>query len=582
MGFPPLFAAWRQCLRLGYNGQALRGDLNAGLTVGIIAIPLAMALAIAVGVPPQHGLYTVLIAAPLIALTGGSRFNVSGPTAAFVVILLPITQQFGIGGLLLCTMLAGLILITMGLLRAGRLIAFVPYPVTLGFTAGIGIVIATLQLKDVFGLTLDEQPQHYVEQIGVLVRALPGAHLGDALVAAICLAVLIIWPRWVPKVPAHLVALTVGALVGLGLETGGLEIATLGERFSYELDGETLPGIPPFLPDFVWPWHLPGPDGQPLELTFELFHQLLAPAFAIAMLGAIESLLCAVVADGMTGSNHDPNAELLGQGIGNLVAPLFGGITATAAIARSAANVRAGAFSPLAAIIHAGVVLVAVLWLAPLFSYLPMAALAALLLMVAWNMSEAPHVVKTLRIAPRSDVLVLLACLVLTVLFDMVLAVGVGLLLAAGLFVKRMSELTDTTTLSRDQHRILQDLPEHVAAYAIRGPLFFGAAEKALSALRRFNPEVKVMIVDISGVPMLDMTALAALENVLIDYRKKGIALILSGSSGSIRLKLRRAGIHRLEGQLHYVRDLPQARAMALRLLDSGKRSEDGGLEPAR
>ena len=580
MSFPPLFAAWRQSLRLGYNSQALRGDLNAGLTVGIIAIPLAMALAIAVGVPPQHGLYTVLIAAPLIALTGGSRFNVSGPTAAFVVILLPITQQFGIGGLLLCTMLAGLILIAMGLLRAGRLIAFVPYPVTLGFTAGIGIVIATLQLKDVFGLTLAEQPQNYVEQIGVLVRALPGAHLGDALVAALCLAVLIIWPRWVPKVPAHLVALTIGALAALGLEATGLEIATLGERFSYELNGETLPGIPPFLPDFAWPWHLPGPDGLPLQLSFELFHQLLAPAFAIAMLGAIESLLCAVIADGMTGSNHDPNAELLGQGIGNLVAPLFGGITATAAIARSAANIRAGAFSPLAAIIHAGVVLVAVLWLAPLFSYLPMAALAALLLMVAWNMSEAPHVLKTLRIAPRSDVLVLLTCLVLTVLFDMVLAVGVGLLLAAGLFIKRMSELTDTTSLSRDQHRILQDLPEHVAAYAIRGPLFFGAAEKALSALRRFNPNVKVMIVDISGVPMLDMTALAALENVLIDYRRKGIALILSGSSGSIRLKLRRAGIHRLEGRLHYVRDLAQARSMALRLLEREQPHPDS-LEPA-
>ncbi|HAO76403.1 MAG TPA: C4-dicarboxylic acid transporter DauA, partial [Pseudomonas sp.] len=244
-------------------------------------------------------------------------------------------------------------------------------------------------------------------------------------------------------------------------------------------DGVTHPGIPPFLPDFAWPWLLPGPDGQPLELSYVLFRQLLAPAFAIAMLGAIESLLCAVVADGMTGSSHEPNGELIGQGLGNLVAPLFGGITATAAIARSATNVRAGAFSPLASMIHAGVVLVAILWLAPLFSYLPMAALAALLVMVAWNMSEAPHVMHVLRIAPRSDVLVLLTCLILTVLFDMVLAVGVGLLLAAGLFIKRMSELTDTTALSREQRRILRDMPEHVATYAIRGPLFFGAAEKA-------------------------------------------------------------------------------------------------------
>lgn len=566
MKLPPLFAAWRQTLRAGYGGRELRGDLVAGLTVGIIAIPLAMALAIAVGVAPQHGLYTVLMASPLIALTGGSRFNVSGPTAAFVVILLPITQQFGLGGLLLCTMLAGLILIALGLLRAGKLIAFVPYPVTLGFTAGIGIVIATLQLKDAFGLTFATQPQHYLDQLSQLARALPAIQPGDTLVAGLCLAVLIIWPRLVPKVPGHLVALVVGALAAVALETAGLPVATLGERFSYSVDGVAHPGIPPLLPDFAWPWLLPGPDGQPLTLNFELFHQLLAPAFAIAMLGAIESLLCAVVADGMTGSQHDPNAELLGQGIGNLVAPLFGGITATAAIARSATNVRAGASSPLAAIIHAGVVLVAILWLAPLFSYLPMAALAALLIMVAWNMSEAPHVIRTLRIAPRSDVLVLLTCLVLTVLFDMVLAVGVGLLLAAGLFIKRMSELTDTTALSRRQHRLLEDLPEHVAAYAIRGPLFFGAAEKALGVLRRFNPQVRVVIVDISGVPMMDMTALAALENVLLDYRKLGVALILSGSSARVRLKLRRAGIHRLEGQLYYVHDLAQARTKALRL----------------
>ncbi|MHB8822998.1 MAG: SulP family inorganic anion transporter, partial [Pseudomonadaceae bacterium] len=378
MNLPPLFAAWRQTLRLGYGPTQLRGDLSAGLTVGIIAIPLAMALAIAVGAPPQHGLYTVLIAAPLIALTGGSRFNVSGPTAAFVVILLPITQQFGVGGLLLCTMLAGLILIALGVLRAGRLIAFIPYPVTLGFTAGIGIVIATLQVKDLFGLTLSEQPQHYVDQVVLLARSLPGAQVGDGLVAIVCLAVLILWPRWVPRVPGHLVALTIGALVGLALESSGLAVATLGERFSYELDGIRHPGIPPLLPDFTWPWLLPGADGQPLQLTYELFRQLLAPAFAIAMLGAIESLLCAVIADGMTGSSHEPNGELIGQGLGNLIAPLFGGITATAAIARSAANIRAGAFSPLAAIIHAGVVLVAILWLAPLFSYLPMAALAAL------------------------------------------------------------------------------------------------------------------------------------------------------------------------------------------------------------
>lgn len=567
---PPLFAAWRQTWRAGYTLERLRGDLVAGLTVGIIAIPLAMALAIAVGVPPQHGLYTVLVAAPLIALTGGSRFNVSGPTAAFVVILLPITQQYGLGGLLLCTMLAGLILIALGLIRAGRLIQYIPYPVILGFTAGIGVVIATLQLKDLLGLTTAGQAKHYIEQLGELIVALPGARLGDGVIGAVCLAVLIAWPRWVPRVPGHLVALLVGTLLGLAMERGGWPIATLGERFSYVVDGVAHPGIPPFLPSFDWPWNLPDSQGHPLILSYDLIRQLLAPAFAIAMLGAIESLLCAVVADGMTGSKHDPNAELMGQGLGNLVAPLFGGITATAAIARSATNVRSGAFSPLAAIIHSLVVLVAIVLLAPLFSYLPMAALAALLVMVAWNMSEAGHVLHTLRIAPRSDVLVLLTCLGLTVLFDMVLAVAVGLLLAAGLFIKRMSELTDSAELPRHFHQALLDMPEHVRCYAIRGPLFFGAAEKALDVLRRFDPGVRVVVVEMSAVPMLDMTALAAFENILKDYRKHGIGLILVATAPRVRLKLRRAGIHREQRKLAYVQTLEQARVKSEKWLTAG------------
>ncbi|MBG6713669.1 C4-dicarboxylic acid transporter DauA [Pseudomonas aeruginosa] len=572
----PLFSAWRQSLRAGYSLRALRGDLGAGLTVGIIAIPLAMALAIAVGVPPQHGLYTVLVAAPLIALSGGSRFNVTGPTAAFVVILLPIVQQYGLGGLLLCTLLAGLILVAMGLGRVGRLIQFIPYPVTLGFTAGIGIVIATLQLKDFLGLQVHGQPQHYLEQAGLLLRSLPSLRPGDSLVGLSALAILVAWPRLFPKIPGHLVALAGGLLLGLLLERLGLPVATLGERFSYEHEGVVHAGIPPYLPSFQLPWNLPGPDGRPLGLSFELIRQLLAPAFAIAMLGAIESLLCAVVADGITGSRHDPNGELLGQGLGNLVAPLFGGITATAAIARTAANIRAGAFSPLAAMLHAGVVLLAMLFLAPLFSYLPMAALAALLMMVAWNMSEAPHVVHTLRIAPRSDVLVLLACLVLTVLFDMVLAVGVGLLLAAGLFVKRMSELTDTASLPRGFHQALADLPAPVLAYAIRGPLFFGAAEKALSVLRRLNPEAKVVIIEMSAVPMLDLTALAALESMLLEYRQRGIGVIFCGCNARLRLKLKRAGIHPAAGRLAFVHNLEVARRKAEAWLAGAASEADG------
>ncbi len=574
MYIPPLFSALRQTFAEGYTLNALRGDISAGLTVGIIAIPLAMALAIAVGVPPQHGLYTVLIGGSIIALTGGSRFNVSGPTAAFVVILLPITQQFGVGGLLLCTAMAGVILISMGVLRAGALLQFIPYPVTLGFTAGIGVVIATLQVKDAFGLTNIEPTANYVEQIGALAQALPTIQLGDTLVAAITLLVLIIWPRFVPKIPGHLVALAVGSFIGLALNHADIPVATIGERFSYTVDGISHPGIPPFLPSFMWPWEMSGPDGKPLTLSFELFRQLLAPAFAIAMLGAIESLLCAVVADGMAGTaKHDPNGELLGQGIGNILAPMFGGITATAAIARSAANVRAGAFSPLAAIIHAGVVLLAMLFLAPMFSHLPMAALAALLLMVAWNMSEPKHVIHTLRISPRNDVLVLLTCLSLTVLFDMVLAVGVGLLLAAGLFIKSMSDLTDTASVSPDEHDI-PDLPDSIAVYAIRGPLFFGAAEKALSVLRKFNPEVRIVIIDLRAVPMLDMTALAALSSVLIDYQKNDIGIIFLGASAKVRHKMRRAGIGLVHSKISYVSNFVMAQSRAQRWLDI-----DAGIE---
>ena len=573
MYIPPLFSALRQTFAQGYSLTALRGDISAGLTVGIIAIPLAMALAIAVGVPPQHGLYTVLIAGSIIALTGGSRFNVSGPTAAFVVILLPITQTFGVGGLLLCTAMAGLILISMAMLRAGALLQFIPYPVILGFTAGIGVVIATLQIKDIFGLHGIEPAANYIEQISNLARALPSIQFGDTLIAAVTLAVLIIWPRFVPKVPGHLIALVIGSLLGLACNSADISVATLGQRFNYTVDGVSHPGIPPFLPSFIWPWQLAGPDGAPLVLSFELFRQLLAPAFAIAMLGAIESLLCAVVADGMAGTKHNPNGELLGQGLGNIIAPMFGGITATAAIARSAANVRAGAFSPIAAIIHAAVVLLAMLFLAPLFSHLPMAALAALLLMVAWNMSEPHHVLRTLRIAPPNDVLILLTCLSLTVLFDMVLAVGVGLLLAAGLFIKSMSDLTDTSSLSRNQHEA-DDLPESVAVYAIRGPLFFAAAEKALSVLRKFNPEIRVIIIDLSAVPMLDMTALTALSSVLQDYQKQDIGIIFLGASATVRHKIRRAGISMMHSKLSYASNFSIAQARAKRWLEAEDTNE--------
>lgn len=549
----PLFTALRDSFREGYSLSTLRGDLLAGITVGIIAIPLAMALAIAIGVAPQHGLYTGIIGGLIIALAGGSRFNISGPTAAFVVILLPITQTYGLGGLLLVTGMSGIILLILGLARMGNLIQFVPYPVVMGFTAGIGIVIATLQIKDFFGLQNVGQHESYVDQLQALASALPSIQLGDTLVGLATLLVLIGWPFLTRRVPGHLVALLAGSLLAVLLLQFDLQVSTLGSRFSYELDGITHAGIPPFAPQWLLPWTLPGADGTPLQVDFNLLRELLPFALAVAMLGAIESLLCALVADGMANTRHDPNAELMGQGLGNMIVPFFGGITATAAIARTATSVRSGARTPMAGVFHALIILLAVVLLADLFAYLPMASLAAMLLIVAWNMSEVPHVLHMLRIGPRQDVWVLLICLVLTVLFDMVLAVGVGLLLASALFIKRMVDLSQGAKMPRHQHRALSELPESVALYQINGPLFFAAADKALSAMGRYDDNIAFLAIDMQAVPSMDMSALVMFEKALHDLDRRNIRVYLIGVNASVRLKLKRAGVGALEGRRHYV-----------------------------
>lgn len=559
---PLLFAALRESFRQGYSREMLRGDLVAGLTVGVIAIPLAMALAIAVGVAPQHGLYTGIVGGLIIALAGGSRFNISGPTAAFVVILLPITQQYGIGGLLLVTGMSGVILLALGLARMGSLIQFVPYPVVLGFTAGIGIVIATLQIKDFLGLQGVGQHDSYVDQLQALGAALPSIQPGDTLVGAVTLTVLIAWPYLTRRVPGHLIALLVGSLLAAIILHLEIPVSTLGSRFSYEIDGVIHGGIPPFAPQWLLPWTLPGASGQPLTVDFNLLRELLPYALAVAMLGAIESLLCAVVADGMANTRHDPNAELMGQGLGNLVVPFFGGIPATAAIARTATSVRSGARTPMAAVVHALVILLAVVLLADLFSYLPMASLAAMLLVVAWNMSEIPHVLRMLRIGPRQDTWVLLTCLVLTVLFDMVLAVGVGLLLASALFIKRMVDLSQGSAVPHQSHQALAGLPDSVALYQIAGPLFFAAADKALSAMARHGENVKHMVIDMHAVPSMDMSALVMFTKALEELERRGMEVYLVGVNGRVRQKLSRAGVGAAAGKRLFVPSAGRAGAL--------------------
>ncbi|MDR5900056.1 SulP family inorganic anion transporter [Halomonas vilamensis] len=429
------------------------------------------------------------------------------------------------------------------------------YPVVLGFTAGIAVVIAVLQVPDFFGLETGKLGEHFVENVTVIVTSMPTLNPLELSVGAFTLIVMLIWPRLHIPIPAPLVGLVIGALAAYGVnqwfggqETGNV-VETIASRFTWEINGETGNGIPPIPPTFLAPWHLPGPDGEPLKISFELIRALLGPAFAIAMLGAIESLLCAVVADGLTKTKHDPNAELIGQGLGNIVAPLFGGITATAAIARTATNIRSGARSPISAVIHALVVLLAVIALAGLLGLVPMAALAALLFIIAWNMSEARHFLTTLRSAPPGDVAILVICFGLTVLFDMVLAVAVGVGLAAALFIRRMSLLTQTDQIDSDNHPSINGLPAEVAVYDINGPLFFGAAEKVLTSLHLVDSKIKTVILYMHDVPSMDGTAIVALQSLIAEMKHEGVKLIIVGLKTRIIVKLRRAGVHKEVGE---------------------------------
>lgn len=537
------------CFVEPYTGMRFRKDLLAGLTVGIIAIPLAMALAIASGVAPQYGLYTAAIAGFVIALAGGSRFSISGPTAAFVAILYPITQKYGLSGLLLASVMAGAMLVVMALFRLGRLIEYIPEPVTLGFTGGIGVVIATLQIKDFLGLPIATMPEHYVEKIGLLAQSIGHTHWPSVIAALFTLAIMLLWPRLKTPVPAHLPAVIAGSLVALVLNDAGLGVDTIYSRFSYiAADGSTAQGIPPILPSLEWPWLQPDANGNMLAISWGLVRDLLPAAFAIAMLGAIESLLCAVVLDGMTGKRHSANSELLGQGIGNLIAPFFGGITATAAIARSAANFKAGAESPVAGMIHALVVMLGLVSFAPLLGYLPMPAMAALLMVVAWNMSEAPKSVHLLKTTQLSDILVFLCCFSLTVLFDMVIAITAGIVLAAILFMKEIADMTRVVEITQNKQYVQADVPENCRVFKITSPLFFAAADKIFGELTRYCERDKTIILYLDNVTMLDAGGLSALTKLIAHCEKVGAQLTLTDLQFQPLKTLTKANIKPIEG----------------------------------
>ena len=517
----------------------MKNNLLSGLTVGIIALPLSMALAIATGVPPELGLYTAIIAGIFAALFGSSKVNISGPTAAFIVILIPIVQEFGITGLLLCGLLSGIILIIIGALKLGTLIELIPYPVTVGFTSGIAVVIATFQIKDFFGLTIENFNGHYLDKIYLIFTSFHTLDFAEFFIGFLTLALLILWQKTKSKIPSALIALTTTTLMVtfLNIYFPFLDISTIHSTFTYKIGDLQGNGIPPVPLQFSLPWAFLKLE----EINLDLLLKLLPHAIAIAILGALESLLCAVISDGMTGNKTNPNKELIGQGITNIMVPFFGGIPATAAIARTVVNIKSGATSKFSSVIHGIFILLAISFFSTYLSYLPMASFSALLLMVARNMSEVKHFVNILKVAPKDDVYVLLTCFFLTVLFDMQIAVAIGIGLASILFIKRTIdlysiELVNTKNLTT-QHEISKD----ISIYDINGPMFFGAAQNALKTLLNTNEDTNIVILNMKNVTLIDMTAMVALKSIIDIFNDKNKKLIFCGLNSRIEKKLEKA-----------------------------------------
>ncbi len=509
---------------VGYSRRQFRDDLLAGVIVGVVALPLCIAFAIASGVTPERGLYTGIVAGFLISALGGSRVQIGGPTGAFVVIVAGIVARHGIDGLIVATFLAGFVLVAMGVLRLGVVIKFIPFPVTTGFTAGIAVIIFSQQVKDFLGLRLDHVPAEFFGRWATYLGHLGTTSLPTLAVAAGCLAVLILWPRISTRIPAPFVAL-VGATVLVRVLD--LPVDTIGSRFG---------AIDASLPSPHWP-----------HVTEALLVDLAGPAFTIAILGAIESLLSAVVSDGMIGGRHRSNMELVAQGVANIASPLFGGIPATGAIARTATNVKNGGRTPVAGIVHAATLLAITLFAGRWAALIPMGALAAILVMVAYHMSEWRTVRSELRGAPTADRVVLLTTLGLTVVVDLTVAIAVGMVLAAFLFMKRMAETAQVAAIGqelRDEGEAETEagaaarrarVPRDVEVYDINGPFFFGAAEHFKDALRQVRWKPRALILDMAHVPVIDSTGLRALAEVARQSRAEGVTVVVCDLTTAVR-----------------------------------------------
>lgn len=517
-------------LREGYPARLFSRDLLAGLIVGIVALPLAIAFAIASGVKPEQGLYTAIVAGFVISALSGSRVQIGGPTGAFIVIVYGIVSKYGYDGLATATLLAGGLLIAMGLARLGTVIEFIPFPVTVGFTTGIALIILVGQLPDFFGLGLEEVPAEFVDKLAIFATHGGGVNPWAILIAAATVLTILFWPRLSRRVPGSLVAILATTAAVQLLD---LPVETIASRFGSVPD--TLPA--PRLPSISW----------------ELCRQMFSPALTIALLAGIESLLSAVVADGMTERRHRSNMELIAQGVANIASPIFGGIPATGAIARTATNIKNGGITPIAGIIHAVTLLLILLFFGKWASLIPMAALAGILVVVAWNMSELHLFLKLFR-GPKSDVLVLVSTFLLTVLIDLTVAIQVGVVLAALLFMRRMAEVTQVgyvTGMLEEQEEDPDDplllsrrrVPPGVEVFEVSGPFFFGAAEKFKNALSEIKAQPRILILRLRHVLTLDATALQALESVHSRSRREQTTLILSGVHAQPLIVLERSGL---------------------------------------
>lgn len=498
------------CLK-DYSGKQFVRDVISGIIVAIIALPLSIALAIASGVGPEQGLYTAIIAGFFIAVFGGSRVQIGGPTAAFVVIIYGIVASYGTDGLIVATILAGIILVIMGICRFGTLIKYIPYTITTGFTCGIAVTLFVGQLKDFFGYSLESVPSDFLPKVAALIKNVSLINLKAALVGLLAVIIMLVWPKITDKIPGSLVAIIITTVL---VKITGLEVNTIGSVFGELNSSFPTPKIP--------------------NVTFEMVSKLISPAFTIAILAGIESLLSAVVSDGMIGDTHKSNAELVGQGLGNIFSGLFGGIPATGAIARTAANVRNGGRTPIAGVVHCITLAIILVLLMPLASMIPMTSLAAVLLVVAANMADWSSFFHLCKTAPKSDIIVLVLTFVLTVVFDLVVAIEVGVVLAALLFMKRMSDTAEVTgwkyieepdVMPGEQEKLMQ-VNKAIRIFEVNGPLFFAAADKLLQI--NSKKYTKVIIVRMRAVPAIDASAMRKLRELIDRARKKGIQVVFS------------------------------------------------------